>query len=123
MRGACDVIPVPFAVNLTSNDETYVEPDISIICDKTKISDRGCNGAPDFIIEVVSPGSRRMDYNIKNAKYAEAGVREYWIVDPAKERTTAYRYEDDAAPMIVPFDQPVEVGIYSDLQITISDLL
>lgn len=64
-----------------------------------------------------------MDYNIKNAKYAEAGVREYWIVDPAKERTTVYRYEEDAAPMIIPFDQPSIVGIYGDLQITISDLL
>ena len=121
--GSCDVIPAPFAVNLTEDDETYVEPDISIICDKNKISDRGCNGAPDCIVEVVSPGSRRMDYNIKNAKYAEAGVREYWIVDPAKERTTIYRYEEDAAPMIIPFDQPVVVGIYGDLQITIADLL
>lgn len=121
--GSCDVIPAPFAVNLTANDETYVEPDLSIICDKNKISDKGCEGAPDFIIEVVSPSSRRMDYNIKNAKYAEAGVREYWIVDPAKDRTTVYRYEEDAAPMIVPFNQPVIVGIYGDLQITISELL
>ena len=121
--GFCDVIPAPFAVNLTENDETYVEPDISIICDKSKISDRGCEGAPDFIVEIVSPSSRRMDYNIKNAKYAEAGVREYWIVDPAKERTTIYRYEEDAAPMIIPFDQPVIVGIYVNLQITVSDLL
>ncbi|MCI6996201.1 MAG: Uma2 family endonuclease [Oliverpabstia sp.] len=121
--GFCDVIPAPFAVNLTENDETYVEPDISIICDKSKISDRGCEGAPDFIVEIVSPSSRRMDYNIKNAKYAEAGVREYWIVDPAKERTTIYRYEEDAAPMIIPFDQPVIVGIYGNLQITVSDLL
>lgn len=121
--GFCDVIPAPFAVNLTANDETYVEPDISIICDKSKITDHGYNGAPDFIVEVVSPSSRRMDYNIKNAKYAESGVREYWIVDPAKERTTVYRYEEDAAPMIIPFDQPVVVGIYGDLQIIISDLL
>ena len=121
--GFCDVIPAPFAVNLTENDETYVETDISIICGKSKISDRGCEGAPDFIVEIVSPSSRRMDYNIKNAKYAEAGVREYWIVDPAKERTTIYRYEEDAAPMIIPFDQPVIVGIYGNLQITVSDLL
>lgn len=121
--GSCDVIPAPFAVNLNADDKTYVEPDISIICDKNKISNRGCEGAPDFIIEVVSPGSRRMDYNIKNAKYAEADVREYWIVDPAKERTTVYRYEEDAAPMIIPFEQPVIVGIYSGLRITISDLL
>lgn len=122
-NGNCEVIPAPFAVNLTANDETYVEPDLSIICDLDKITEYGCNGAPDFIIEIVSPSSRKMDYNIKNGKYAEAGVREYWIVDPAKERTTVYRYEDDAAPAIYPFSQAISVGIYSNLSIIISDLL
>ena len=122
-HGSCEVIPAPFAVNLHANDKTYVEPDISVICDKSKLTDRGCKGAPDFIIEVVSPSSRRMDYNIKNGEYAEAGVREYWIVDTEKERTTVYRYEEDAAPMIIPFDQTISVGIYSNLQINISELL
>ena len=122
-KGTCEVLPAPFAVNLHADDETYVEPDISVICDKSKLSDRGCEGAPDFIIEIVLPGSRRMDYTIKNALYSEAGVREYWIVDPAKERTTIYRYEEDAAPMICPFEQPITVGIYGDLQITVSELL
>ena len=121
--GKCEVYPAPFAVNLHANDKTYVEPDISIICDPNKLSDRGCEGAPDFIIEIVSPSSRRMDYNTKNALYADAGVREYWIVDPDKERTTIYRYEKDAAPMIIPFNQPIQVGIYDDLQIHISELL
>lgn len=121
--GSCDVIPAPFAVNLNADNEVYVEPDLSIICDKTKISDRGCQGAPDLIIEIVSPSSRRMDYNIKNAKYAEAGVREYWIVDPVKSRTTVYFYQEDAAPMLVPFDQPIRSGIYNDLEILISELL
>lgn len=120
---SCEVYPAPFAVFLNADEETYVEPDISVICDKNKLTDRGCEGAPDFIVEVVSPGSRRMDYNIKNGKYAEAGVREYWIVDPAKEHTTVYRYEEDAAPTIIPFDQAIQMGIYSDLSITIADLL
>ena len=122
-KGNCEVYSAPFAVFLDQDDSTYVEPDISVICDKNKLDDRGCNGAPDFIIEIVSPSSRRTDYNIKNGKYAEAGVREYWIVDPAKERTTIYRYEEDAAPMIFSFDQTITVGIYGDLNITISDLL
>lgn len=122
-KGDCIVIPAPFAVNLFNDDEKWVEPDISIICDKNKISDHGCEGAPDFIVEVVSPGSRRMDYSTKNYLYSNAGVREYWIVDPVKERTTVYRYEEDAAPTIIPFDQPVTVGIYGNLQLTISDLL
>lgn len=122
-KGSCEVYPAPFAVNLHADDKTYVEPDISIICDKNKLTDRGCNGAPDFIIEIVSPSSRKMDYSTKNALYSDAGVREYWIVDPSKERTTVYHYEEDAAPMIIPFDQPVQVGIYSDLSINISELL
>lgn len=122
-NGDCKIYPAPFAVNLSANDETWVEPDISIICDKNKITDRGCNGAPDLIIEIVSPSSRKMDYSTKNVLYSEAGVREYWIVDPAKERTTIYKYEEDAAPTIIPFDQSIAVGIYTDLSITITDLL
>ena len=121
--GSCEVYPAPFAVFLNADDKTYVEPDISVICDKNKLSDRGCEGAPDFVIEIVSPSSRRMDYNTKNALYSDAGIREYWIVDPARERTTIYHFEEDAAPMIVPFNHPIQCGIYKDLQITIDDLL
>ena len=120
-NGSCEVYPAPFAVFL--NTENYVEPDVSVICDKNKLSDRGCEEAPDFIIEIVSPSSRRMDYNRKNALYSDTGVREYWIVDPAKERTTLYLFEEDAAPMIVPFDQMIFSKIFQDLRISISDLL
>ena len=121
--GPCEVLPAPFGVLLNADDKTYVEPDISVICDKNKISDRGCEGAPDFIIEIVSPSSRRKDYSTKNTLYLDAGVREYWIVDPARERTTIYHYEEDAAPMIVPFNQPIQCGIYNDMHIIIEDLL
>ena len=120
---SCDVYPAPFAVFITRDDKNYVEPDIIVICNKSKLSDRGCEGAPEFIIEIVSPGSRRMDYNKKTALYADAGVREYWIVDPDKRRTTIYRYEEDAAPMIAPFDQTLTVGIYGDLEINIAEFL
>lgn len=122
-NGSCELVPAPFAVNLNADDKTYVEPDISIICDKGKLSEHGCNGAPDLVIEVVSPSSRRMDYSTKNALYSDAGVREYWIVDPQKHRTTVYRYEEDAAPAIVPFEQAVTVGIYGDFEITVSELI
>lgn len=64
-----------------------------------------------------------MDYSTKNTLYSDAGVREYWIVDIEKQRTTIYRYEEDAAPMIVPFQQNITVGIYGDLSINISELL
>lgn len=121
--GNCEVYPSPFAVNLDAEDKDWVEPDISVICDKNKLTDRGCSGAPDLIIEIVSPGSRKMDYNLKNALYSNAGVREYWIVDPVKERTTIYHYEEDAAPIIIPFSEPITVGIYQNLIIKIADLL
>lgn len=121
--GPCEVLPAPFAVTLNQDEDTYVEPDISVICDKEKISDRGCEGAPDMVIEIVSPSSRRMDYSVKNTLYSQSGVREYWIVDPAKERTTIYQYEEDDAPSISTFDQPLAVGILDGLQITIADLL
>lgn len=121
--GDCKVYLSPFAVNLNADDNIYVEPDISVICDPGKLTERGCKGAPDLIIEIVSPGSRKMDYSIKNGKYAEAGVREYWIVDPEKERTTVFFFEEDAAPTIIPFSQSVSVGIYTDFEITIADLL
>ena len=75
------------------------------------------------MVEVVSPSSRRMDYSTKNALYSEAGVREYWIVDPAKERTTVYRYEEDAAPTIFPFADDISVGIFPELAINVADLL
>ena len=122
-NGECKVYAAPFAVFLDDDNNTYVEPDISVICDKNKLDDYGCNGAPDWIIEIVSPSSRRMDYFTKLFKYRTAGVREYWIIDPIKKNTTIYRYEEDDAPAIFSFDQTITVGIYRDLDITLSELL
>ena len=122
-KGNCEVLPAPFAVFLNEDDKTYVEPDISVICDKSKLTEAGCNGAPDFIIEVASPGSRKLDYGKKMILYSDAGVREYWIVDPSRERTTVYRFDEDAAPILFPFDQGIIVGIYGDLQINIAEFL
>lgn len=122
-HGSCEVYPAPFAVNLDADDKDWVEPDISVICDPNKLTDRGCSGAPDLIFEIVSPSSRKLDYGIKNGIYSQSGVREYWIVDPAKERVTVYHYEDDAAPAIYSFTQDIPVGIYPGLTIKINDLL
>ena len=122
-NGGCEVYMAPFAVIIQNDIKNYVEPDVCVICDKNKLSDRGCEGAPDWIIEIVSPSSRKTDYIIKNTAYSRAGVREYWIVDPAKACTTVYDYDKDAAPTIIPFDQPVQCGIFPDLSITVSDYL
>ena len=122
--GACTPYVAPFAVFLNADGNTnYVEPDISVICNPEKITDKGCEGAPDFIIEVVSPSSRRTDYNIKNSLYSQTGVREYWIVDPAKERVTIYHYDSDAAPAIYPFADTLPVNVFDGLQICVADLL
>lgn len=75
--GPCEVVISPFAVFLNKDDINYVEPDISVICDLTKSDEKGCHGAPDWIIEIVSPGNKPMDYFTKLFKYRTAGVREY----------------------------------------------
>ena len=122
-HGSCEVYPAPFAVNLDADDKDWVEPDVSVICDPNKLTDRGCSGAPDLIFEIVSPSSRKMDYSLKNTIYSQAGVREYWIVDPAKEKVVVYCYENDSDPCLYSFDADVPVGIYPGLTIRIRDLL
>lgn len=122
-NGTCQVYPSPFAVNLDAADKNWVEPDISVICDSNKLTDRGCSGAPDLIIEILSPSSRKMDYITKNALYSDSGVKEYWIVDPKKEITVVYHFEDDAAPTVYPFNSPVSFRIFPELRVTISSLL
>ena len=70
-------------LNADEDDDTFFIPDIAVVCDKSKLDDKGCNGAPDLVIEILSPSTASRDWNIKKRKYLEAGVREYWIVDPA----------------------------------------
>lgn len=117
-HGECEVFPAPFAVFLNENDINYVEPDISVICDKNKISDKGCHGAPDWIIEIVSPSSKQMDYYKKLFKYRTAGVREYWVVDPEKELVTIYSFEKDSMEEYS-FDKDIPVGIYESFSIKV----
>ena len=121
--GSCRVYPAPFAVKLRENRKTIVEPDISVICDKNKLTDRGCTGAPDWIIEIVSPSNSSHDYILKLNLYANAGVREYWIADPYKERIFVYRLEQEHFEVeTYTFHDRVPVGIYEDLQIDFASL-
>ena len=111
--GECQVYSAPFAVNLFADDSTMVEPDVSAICDRDKLSDRGCEGAPDFVVEVVSPSNGGMDYLTKLNLYRRAGVREYWICDPGRKRTMVYPLgAEDAAPVIYPFSEPVASSVF-----------
>lgn len=88
----CDVYPAPFGVRLFEQDgenpgdvDTVVEPDISVICDKSKLDQYDCKGAPDLVIEVLSPSTQRHDQLVKLNLYQQAGVREYWIADPENQ--------------------------------------
>lgn len=121
--GPCKVYPAPFAVFLNEDDRNYVEPDISVICDLSKVDNRGYQGAPDFIIEIVSPSSQRMDYLTKLFKYRTAGVREYWIVNPLQRTVQVYSFEGTEDSTQYSFDDEITVTIYGDLKICVSDLL
>lgn len=109
--GTCEVLAASFAVFLNNDDINYVEPDISVICDSSKLNDKGCHGAPDWVIEIVSPSSKPRDYMTKLFKYRTAGVREYWIVDPDKQRVMVYGFENDTVEQY-DFGEDVPVGIY-----------
>lgn len=122
-NGNCEVFPSPFAVFLNEDDRNYVEPDISVICDKDKINDKGCAGAPDWIIEVTSPSSTRMDYVIKLFKYRTAGVREYWIVNPMKKAVQTYIFEGEEDSNLFSFDDEIPVHVLDGLTIKITNLL
>lgn len=122
-HGDCDVYPAPFAVFLNKDNKNYVEPDISIICDSNKLNDRGCNGAPDWIIEITSPSDPQRDYGIKLFKYHTAGVREYWIVNPQKKTVMVYDFEKEHRSNQYDFNEDVPVCIYDDFIINISKLI
>lgn len=117
----CEVDIAPFAVFLGSDDKNYVEPDISVVCDLNKLDDKGCNGAPDWIVEVVSPASKRIDYTTKLFKYRSSGVREYWIVDEEKNRVMVYNFTLDEMNEFS-FSEDISVSIFNDFTIRISNL-
>ncbi|MBF0474211.1 MAG: Uma2 family endonuclease [Deltaproteobacteria bacterium] len=105
----CEVYAAPFDVRLPKGDEadnqvdTVVQPDIVVICDPAKLDDRGCRGAPDFVVEILSPSTSEKDRTIKLALYENRGVKEYWIIDPENNTITVHRQGPDGrygAPVI-----------------------
>lgn len=121
--GDCKVYAAPFDVIVSEKDNTVLIPDISVICDPGKLTDQGCTGAPDWVIEIVSPGNPAHDYLEKLNLYMEAGVREYWIVDPMKQTVIVYNNDTGGFDMTsYTFDDKVKVGIYDDLIIDFADV-
>lgn len=118
--GNCLPILSPIDVQLDGDEQTderemrkqtVVQPDLIILCDPRKNAGGRICGAPDFVMEVVSPGSRRRDMVIKLNKYMNAGVREYWIADPYEERVIVYDFSGEDFPRYYAFDDSVPVMI------------
>lgn len=118
----CQVFPAPFDVKLFDRPLTVVQPDLIIVCDKNKLDGKRCNGAPDFIVEIVSPGNPADDYVRKLYYYKNAGVREYWIVDFRRKMVSVNYFEENMLSVQYSFDSTIKVNIYEDLYIDFSDI-
>lgn len=121
-KGSCSIFSAPFDVKLSDQPLTIVQPDIMVICDKNKLDEKRCNGAPDFIIEIVSPGNPADDYIRKLYYYKNYGVREYWIVDPRRKTVTVNYFEENMLNIQYSFDSTIKVNIYDDLLINFSNI-
>jgi Uma2 family endonuclease len=121
-NGTCKVFHAPFDVKLNDVPLTIVQPDIMIVCDKDKLDGKRCNGAPDFIIEIVSPTNPADDYIRKLYYYKNAGVREYWIVDSRRKAVIVNDFDNNMLNIQYSFDATIKVAIYDDLYINFSDI-
>jgi Uma2 family endonuclease len=121
----CRPFIAPFDVRLPRGNEadadidTVVQPDLVVICDRAKLDERGCRGAPDWVVEVLSPSTAGHDLIIKRRLYERAGVREYWLVHPVDRVVTVYRLQDGAfgAPDIYELKDTLAVGILPEVVI------
>jgi Uma2 family endonuclease len=125
LRGKpCQVFPAPYDVRLfydeDESDDTVVQPDIMVVCDKNKIGPEGCRGAPDLVIEILSPSNTAIEMERKFSLYQEAGVREYWIVD-SKNNTIRVHCFQDTAVLTKTYKSPetVPVSVLPGFSITL----
>ena len=108
----CIPFPAPVSVHIDRDEDTIVEPDVCVLCDRGLLVDEKIWGAPDLVVEVLSPSTRRKDLTIKNQKYAEAGVREYWIVDLKNQKVIVYVFDHDDLISVYTFRDRIPVGIW-----------
>lgn len=111
-RGQCQVLTSPVDVRLDCNNKTILQPDLLVLCDRDKIMRWGIMGAPDFVLEVLSPSTKWKDAIKKLEKYRSAGVREYWMIDPDKQKLIVYQFEEEVYPAVYGLEGKVPVGIY-----------
>lgn len=121
--GDCIPLIAPTDVQLDCDERTMLQPDVIILCDRSKLIRRCIMGAPDFLVEVLSPSTKKKDAIIKLHKYESAGVREYWMVDIDKERIVTYFFEEDELPVIYGADANIPVRIYDgELKISMAEI-
>ncbi len=114
--GDCQVFEAPVDVQIECDDKTMVQPDVLVVCDPSKIRQFGIFGAPDLLIEVLSPSTRNKDIYIKAKKYWEAGVKEYWIIDPNRKMLIIHLLQEDHdTPQILPLAGTAPVFIFQNL--------
>ena len=111
-KASCVPCIAPVDVQLDCDDRTMVQPDVLVVCDREKIRKSGIFGAPDFVAEILSKTTRRKDMVVKLAKYAQAGVREYWLIDPDKQNVLVYDLKNMEFPSIYGFDAKIPVTIF-----------
>ena len=121
-KGDCSIFSAPFDVKLSDHPLIIVQPDIMVVCGQDKLDEKRCNGAPDFIIEIVSPGNPSDDYIRKAYYYKNYGVREYWIVDPKRRMITVNYFEGDLLNIQYSFESTIKINIYDDLFVNFSDI-
>lgn len=114
-KGMCVPAIAPLDVRLDCDDRTVVQPDVMVVCDRDKFVRGVVCGAPDMVVEVLSRSTWKKDSYKKLDKYADAGVREYWLVDPDKKKVIVYDLEHDEWPAIYGFNDEVPVGIFDGL--------
>ena len=124
-KGNCEVFNAPLDVKL--NDDTIVQPDVFVVCGKDKLTEQGCVGAPDWVIEILSPSNAANDLSAKLSLYRESGVREYWVADPMEKKVFVYIFGDPNTVGMYTFDDEIPVNIYRDndpkLTVRIASLL
>jgi Uma2 family endonuclease len=123
----CNAYAAPFDVRLfdkskskKANKDVYsvIQPDICIICDEEKLDDSGCQGAPDLVIEILSPGNSKKEMRTKKQLYEENGIREYWVIDPERETVHQFVLGDSdtyAPPIIYVSEEIVYCSIFEEL--------
>ncbi len=129
-KGFCNLYAAPFDVRLVkakAEDETVttvVQPDLCVICDKDKLDDKGCIGAPDLVVEILSPGNSKKEMGIKFDLYLENEVKEYWIVDPTAKTVLIYILQNNEFIGLKPFieDDNIKSILFPELHFPLSQI-